>query len=76
MSTERQDGLLYMANQIARFFSTQPEGAAGAAHHMQSFWNPSMRAQIIALRRAGDPGLAPLTVEAVDLLNARASASP
>lgn len=64
----RPERLIYMANQIARFFQAQPEGAAGAAQHLKSFWDPQMRAEIIAWRAAGGDGLSPLAAEAVDLL--------
>ena len=64
----RPDRLIYMANQIARFFAAQPEGAAGAANHFRSFWDPSMRAELIAWREAGGNGLDRLTAEAVDQL--------
>jgi formate dehydrogenase subunit delta len=67
----RPDRLIYMANQIARFFAAQPEGAAGAAGHLKSFWDPAMRNEIIAWRAAGGDGLDPLAAEAVDLLATR-----
>ena len=64
----RPDRLIYMANQIARFFHAQKEGADGAAAHLRSFWDPQMRAELIAWRRAGGDGLDPLAAEAVDRL--------
>ena len=70
MSDAAPERLIYMANQIAKFFATQPEGAAGAAHHLKSFWDPGMRAEIVAWRAAGGGGLEPLAAEAVDLLRA------
>jgi formate dehydrogenase subunit delta len=70
MSEARPERLIYMANQIARFFSAQPEGAAGAAGHLKSFWDPQMRAELIAWRRAGGDGLEPVAAEAVDRLAA------
>ena len=60
--------LIHRANQISRFFATQPEGAAGVAQHLRSFWDPTMRAEIIAWRAAGGEGLEPLAAEGVDLL--------
>ena len=71
----RPERLIYMANQIARFFAAQPEKAAGAANHLRSFWDPQMRAELIAWREAGGDGLEPLTAEAVDLLRAAAAAA-
>ena len=70
--TAKPERLIYMANQIARFFVAQPEGAAGAANHLRSFWDPAMRAEIVAWRRAGGGGLEPLAAEAVDLIAAAA----
>ena len=68
-SQERPERLIYMANQIAKFFAAQAEGAAGAAGHLKSFWDPQMRAEIIAWRRAGGDGLDPLAADAVDRLS-------
>lgn len=64
----RPDRLIAMANQIARFFDSQREGAAGAANHLTRYWDPAMRAEIIAWRRGGGDGLAPLAAQAVDTL--------
>ncbi len=74
MTAARPDRLIYMANQIARFFAVQPERAAGAANHLRSFWDPAMRAELIAWRVGGGDGLEPLAAEAVDLLQATAAA--
>jgi formate dehydrogenase subunit delta len=68
MTGEPPERLIYMANQIARFFEAQPEGAAGAANHLKSFWDPQMRTEIIAWRRSGGEGLSRLAGEAVDRL--------
>lgn len=68
MTERRPERLIYMANQIARFFTSQPEGASGAAAHLKSFWEPGMRAEIRAWRAAGGEGLHPLALEAIDLL--------
>ena len=42
-------GLERMANQIARNFDTRPpeQAAAGVAEHLQKFWDPSMRRDLI-----------------------------
>lgn len=62
--------LIYMANQIAKFFVVQPrDSAASVAQHLRDFWEPGMRAEIIAWRAMGGTGLDPLTAEAVDLLS-------
>ena len=44
------DKLIYMANQIGRFFASQGEAAAvaGTAEHVRKFWDPRMRAAILA----------------------------
>lgn len=62
--------LIYMANQIAGFFATQPGGtaAAGTAGHLKAFWTPRMRQELIAWLKAGGGGLDPLAAEAVRLL--------
>ena len=68
--TARPERLIHMANQIARFFASQSEGAGGAAAHLKNFWDPTMRAEIIAWRRQGGDGLDQLAAEAVDRLSA------
>jgi formate dehydrogenase subunit delta len=42
-------GLERMVNQIARNFDTRPpeQAAAGVAEHLQKFWDPSMRRDLI-----------------------------
>lgn len=60
------DKLVRMANQIARFMATKPpaEGAAGLAAHINDFWEPRMRRQLLALLDTGAAGLAPLVRQA------------
>ncbi len=55
------DDLVRMANQIAQFFSAYPEEDAieGIRDHLQKFWPPSMRKELLAA--AG--GLVPTEVE-------------
>ena len=67
MSTPR---LVYMANQIGRFFVSQNQAtaAAGIADHLRKFWDPRMRADIVALLDAGGEGLDPAVREAVAAL--------
>ena len=59
--------LTYMANQIARNFASLGEGAAEAtADHLDRFWDPGMRAKIIArLAEPGSGGLSPIAAKAV-----------
>lgn len=63
MSPEK---LIHMANQIATFFESKPhaEGVAGTAAHINDFWEPRMRRQLLALIDEGKPGLRPLVLEA------------
>ena len=64
MSPER---LVYMANQIGKFFASQglDESVAGTADHLRKFWDPRMRAEIVAYLDAGGSGLEPNVREAV-----------
>lgn len=62
--------LIYMANQIGKFFVSEdkPTAVAGIADHLQKFWAPQMRAEIIAHLAAGGEGLDLPVREAVALL--------
>jgi formate dehydrogenase subunit delta len=53
------DKLVVMANQIGKFFAPQREGDAVAAiaDHLQKFWDPRMRAAIVAHLEGGGEGL-------------------
>ena len=64
------DKLIYMANQIGKFFATQgPEqAAAGTADHIKKFWDPRMRATILAHLQAGGQGLDPVARAALERL--------
>ena len=66
--------LVYMANQIGRFFAHQPEdkAVAGIADHIVKFWEPRMRAAIFAHVDAGGAGLDPLALKALRGLRAAA----
>ena len=59
MSKATTERLVYMANQIANAFRTQPEVAAVAAtaDHIAKFWDPRMRTMIAAHLEAGGEGL-------------------
>lgn len=62
------DKLVYMANQIGKFFASQgkDEAIAETATHLRKFWDPRMRAAIIAhLDQGGGVGLEPHVREAV-----------
>jgi formate dehydrogenase subunit delta len=59
--------LVYMANQIGKFFVSEDKktAVAGIADHLQKFWDPRMRAEIAAHLAAGGEGLDPAVREAV-----------
>ncbi|ROT97779.1 formate dehydrogenase subunit delta [Histidinibacterium lentulum] len=63
MSPEK---MVTMANQIATFFASQPEAdrAARVAAHVNDFWEPRMRRQLLDHIAAGGAGLNPLVIEA------------
>jgi formate dehydrogenase subunit delta len=64
MSAEK---LVMMANQIGRFFTPQrgADPVAAIADHLQKFWDPRMRAAIIAHVASGGAGLDDRVREAV-----------
>lgn len=53
------DKLVMMANQIGRFFVPQRDAdpAAAIAAHLRKFWDPRMRAAIVAHLDKGGEGL-------------------
>jgi formate dehydrogenase subunit delta len=55
------DRLIYMANQIGKFFRSQgyDKAVPGIAYHIKKFWDPRMRAAIFAHFDAGGAGLGP-----------------
>jgi formate dehydrogenase subunit delta len=69
------DKLVYMANQIGKFFLAQGEKGAvdGIATHLKKFWDPRMRAAIIAHVGAGGAGLDPDVRAAVESLRPASS---
>jgi len=64
--------LVRMANQIADQFPLHgPDAAAEAvAHHLRMFWEPHMRAHLLALVDTGSEGLDPVVVDAASRLRA------
>ena len=68
--------LVYMANQIGKFFASQgqEQAVAGTADHIKKFWDPRMRAAIFAHLDAGGAGLEPNVREAIASLKAKANA--
>ena len=53
------DRLIYMANQIGKFFHSQghDKAVSGIAEHIRKFWDPRMRAAILSYIEAGGTGL-------------------
>ena len=52
------DKLALMANQIATALRHKGDGTAGAtAEHINDFWEPRMRAELLAMIAAADPRL-------------------
>ena len=71
--------LVMMANQIGQFYVPQRLGdpIAGIATHIGKFWDPRMRAAIVAHVAAGGAGLDPPVHEAIGRLKeAKAEARP
>jgi formate dehydrogenase subunit delta len=64
------DRLVYMANQIGKFFESQGEGKAvpGIADHIRKFWDPRMKKAIFAHLDAGGAGLDPEVRDAIKAL--------
>ena len=64
------DKLVYMANQIATFFASQPhqEGVEGVATHINKFWDPRMRRQLFEMLEAGRNGFHPLVLECMPMI--------
>jgi formate dehydrogenase subunit delta len=64
------DKLVYMANQIGRYFRSQgpDQAVAGTADHIKKFWDPRMRAAIFRHVEAGGQGLEPLVRRAIEQL--------
>lgn len=73
MSPEK---MVYMANQIATFFKSQPgdDRADRVAAHLNDFWDPRMRAQLLAHIEAGANGLDQIVIDASRKLRPAAAA--
>lgn len=70
------DKLVMMANQIGKFFAPQrkTDAVADILDHIEKFWDPSMRAAIVAHLEAGGAGLDAPVREAVARLQAKGRA--
>lgn len=70
MSHDTKTKLVYMANQIATFFKSQPESEAahGVANHINKFWEPRMRRQLFEILENEENGLDALVLQAAPLI--------
>ena len=70
MSHSTGDRLVYMANQIGKFFQSQghDQAVAGVADHIRKFWDPRMRKDIVAHLATGGVGLDATVRKAVGAL--------
>jgi formate dehydrogenase subunit delta len=70
--------LVYMANQIGKFFVSADRATAVAsiADHLRKFWDPRMRAEIVAYLDAGGEGLDEAVRQAVAELRSAGGAHP
>ncbi|MBO3273684.1 formate dehydrogenase subunit delta [Pseudomonas schmalbachii] len=63
------DNLIKMANQIALFFASEPDkeqAVRGVQQHLQSFWTPAMRRELMTWQAEHDgDALHPLVREAL-----------
>jgi len=69
------DKLVYMANQIGKFFHNQgrTRSVQGIAEHVKKFWDPRMRTAILAHLDRGGAGLDPEVREAIATLRSAGS---
>jgi len=67
----KPEKLVMMANQIGAFFASQKgdEAVHGIADHFKKFWDPRMRAALLAHFEAGGEGLDPNVCRAVEELS-------
>ena len=64
------DKIVRMANDIAKFMESKPhaEGMTLLASHINDFWEPRMRRQLLDHLAEGGAGLRPLAIEATGLI--------
>ncbi len=67
ITTSSGERLVHMANQISRYFVSQPrdEAVEGVRGHIGRYWDPRMRRLILEHLDAGGAGLDPVAREAV-----------
>ena len=63
--------MIHKVNSIAQFFSAYPreEAVAGIADHLQRFWEPRMRRQLLEHLQQGGGELNELVIEAAQRLH-------
>ena len=66
----RHDELVRSINQICAYFDAYPDADAvdGVAEHLQKFWDPSMRRELLAARQELAQSLSPLAQRALERL--------
>ncbi len=74
----QRDKLVMMANQIAKAFKPQGDSRAlpQITSHIEQFWDPRMRREIIRHVAEGGAGLDPLALAALKALKPVAQAAP
>lgn len=62
--------LVYMANQIGKYFAHQggDRAPASVADHIQKFWEPRMRHEIVRYVSGGGGGLDPFVKTAIGIV--------
>jgi len=69
-SPDTMHKLVYMANQIGKFFVSQGDEQAipGIADHLKKFWDPRMRAMMTQHLDHGGAGLNPIALKATQIV--------
>lgn len=64
------DKLVYMANQIGKFFAHRGEddAAEDIADHIMKFWTPGMRRAAVGHLEAGGKGFDPVVARAISIV--------
>jgi formate dehydrogenase subunit delta len=64
------DKLVRMINQIAQFHARRPQDEAAelVSTHLKRYWDPRMRAEIIAYADGNGDGLSPVACRAIERL--------
>ncbi len=74
MSAHTTEKLVYMANQIARNVTHEPDPVAMIAEHIEAFWSPRMKADVFAVMDSPEgAALDPVARAALERLSAHAS---